>query len=181
MSECIIYGLKRTGVDQRVRYVGHSIDPTRRLRQHLSNARIRQQFPVEQWIREVGEENVELVELEVCPREHRLAYEAWWIRELRTLAELGEGGLNDSHAARTSRRTADLISRIKRDPALRDARNAEFQRPGVDPAEALRSRWVKTPERMREIAAKAGRRSGHVRWHVSRGVVSSACEFCAAA
>lgn len=101
-----------------VRYVGISLDPTSRLRQHFSDAKRGKTYPVHNWIRKIGRENVrmEVETTEPIPYEVLLKLEQntiWTYRmldhELLNLTQGGEGVLGMRH---TEEMKANMSKRV---------------------------------------------------------------------
>jgi group I intron endonuclease len=90
----VIYALSADG--QTYRYVGLTVQPRVRLNAHRHAARHGQQYPVYNWMRKHGPENVRMRVLCYASVDDLPAAEQWWITELRSLGydllNLTDGG-----------------------------------------------------------------------------------------
>lgn len=86
-----VYGL--AGPDGVIKYVGQTVrDLKTRLRSHAFYARRGDAAPVAAWIRDLGQDNVTPVLLEVCTHADRYDRERHWVNAHRT--SVAEGGCN---------------------------------------------------------------------------------------
>lgn len=93
----VVYGLFcvcHSCIDLRgneIMYAGKTVNrPSKRLRGHVSKARMGDSRPVSNWIRKHGPENIRYSILEVVAEDGDLyAREQWWIRHLNTVAPNG--------------------------------------------------------------------------------------------
>lgn len=146
-----VYGLRVIG-EETFKYVGQTVRPLHlRLHGHRSCSR-RDDSPVAVWMRSVGCDLIEIVELEVCSYSDRLVREDYWTLKLGTL--LRENGFN---------------RRLSTDP---------LSETHVMAARAGNLRFVSTPEGAL-YRRRSGQFGMHQRWHANRGIVKDDCEFCA--
>lgn len=163
-----VYGLlDARDPEQRIRYVGQT---STRVSDRLNRHRYAARKPdgrglVTAWMREIGPEYVVAIELEVCTWTDRHEREAWWIDEKRTLVELNEGGLNDSHGSRMSARDSARRAKVWSSPDERQRRIDSARKTLLSP---------KVNERVRAGNLAAN----HSRWHVTRGVRKDGCVHC---
>lgn len=151
---CVIYGLYCICHPERgIRYVGQTrTGIRRRFKDHLRPANVKSaKTPVNLWKAKHGLSNIRYSILEVLDSpEHLNAAEVFWIKEKRTLASLGEGGLNvepgGSHGAVRTRQSLEA--------ALSTKITAEDAR-------AIRSEFSSTSRRVDDIAARYGLSRAH--------------------
>ncbi len=95
MSTVTIYALSDARAPHTIRYVGKSIDPTKRLAGHVRDSK-RSSLPVSVWLRALlgGGGMVAGYEIERVPDSLGAEAEAYWIR---ALAERGHPLLNRTH------------------------------------------------------------------------------------
>lgn len=91
MNKTFIYGLKEENGE--IRYIGKSLDPKKRLRQHKSNARKEKSHKVS-WIKYCQNNNIkiEIVILEECESTIWHEREIYWISHFNNLTNHDRGG-----------------------------------------------------------------------------------------
>lgn len=186
----VVYGLKTE--TSRVLYVGQTVGlPATRLSGHLANARSGHGSPVYVWMREVGLDEIKIIELEKADDDRLLEVEEAWMITLATSRDAG--GLNELVGPRWS--TMSRIERRQRwieigriataDPAVR-ARMSELAQARATPesrartSEQMRERYrdSKTRNEMRERSRRTMLMTTHTRWHTNRGIVKPGCALC---
>lgn len=112
-QQCVIYALC-CPVTSEVRYVGKTIDPARRLRHHMSEARRLPHLHKSRWIKTLVAEGLRpmIKVLEVVPEAEWEAAERRWIASFSNLTNAAEGGsgcpvgVGHSHTEETKARIA---------------------------------------------------------------------------
>ena len=190
------------------RYVGLSVQPTVRFRQHINSSKRGSTLPVHNFIRKYSEDSIELVELEVVLESKLKRAEKKWIQKLKkdghnllNLTDGGEGVFGFRHSNEQKAKWSK-----DRKGSITGNKNPNYGKFGRDhPAygrifseETIKKlseqkigknnpNYGKTlPNKTKQKMSKAQKgvpkpfsaKSAHTRWHVNKNTISTVCRFC---
>ena len=162
-----IYGIH--GPDGKIRYVGSTINPAQRMRQHRHVAFVdsNHEYRLDRsaWIREVGRNNISMRILDVVPDEIRAPMERIWISDL---LEMGMHLFNLGNTPRGSSNWNSMSAKISAYRSTPEARSAQaevarrvLRKPEY--VEKIRQ-LVRSPERRAAASLRSrGERSGNAK------------------
>lgn len=207
MRQGTIYAIKLKN-DTMYRYVGLSVQPHIRFRQHLNSSKRGSTLPVHNFIRKHGEENIEWVELELVVESKLKRAEQKWITKLKNdghdllnLTDGGEGTFGFRHSEEQKAKWSAM-----RKGSITGDKNPNYGKFGKDhPAygrqlsedEKQRLSEQRTGEgnpnygkhisqttREKMSLAQKGKpkpssaRSAHTRYHINQSIKSIKCKYC---
>lgn len=188
-STATIYGL-RDPRSMELRYVGMTVKPERRVKEHVRDSARRPNCHRSKWIASLVREGLrpELIELETVPHGERETAEIFWVGYMKALgarltnATNGGNGANNWPQELRRRRGETLRGRrVVFSPEHRAALATMLRARAADPewrrkaSEAAKCRCAKDPQHMRERGLK-----GHAA-AVAAGPFDGECVICGAA
>lgn len=183
----VIYGL-HTG-DYDFRYIGKSVGARKRFSDHKYQAKAGATYPVHQWMRKHGVDNIQMTVIETFTDEDIDQIderEVFHIAQARTyygqnlnIAEGGGGMTGFKHSEETKKRWSETRAGVA--PVNKGIPMSEDQRQKLKVAR--NNRAPMSDNQKRELAVimtgnTRNQRGLHNRWHVKRNVVNPECALC---
>jgi group I intron endonuclease len=207
MRNGTIYAIKLIGSNE-YRYVGLSVQPEVRFRQHINSTKNGKTLPINNFIKKYGENNVEWIELEVLPENKLKRAEQKWILKLKSeghnllnLTDGGEGIFGFRHSEEQKQKWSEM-----RRGSITGDKNPNYGKFGKDHPAYGRVLSEETKQRLSQNKSGTGNpnygkkisdetkqkmsdsqkgkpkpsssKSAHTRYHANKNVVSDKCKHC---
>lgn len=207
MRKGTIYAIKLKN-DDIYRYVGLSIQPHIRFRQHINSSKRNSSLPIHNFIRKYGEENIEWVELEsVVESKLKRAEQRWIVKlkkdghDLLNLTDGGEGTFgfrhSDEQKAKWSKMRKGSITGEKNPNYGKFGENhpsygrkfseetiKKLSEQKTGPKNPNYGKPISQETREKMSSAQKGKpkpssaKSAHTRYHTNKNIKSSKCKYC---